>query len=719
MDVKGQPRPGATSRPSPTPPRFPQAARWLLSPEALFLAVALAVMGPLLGPGRLYALDAPIAINRDIAGFFWGTSDGAGSVYAATYTSAVLAAALWPLEHVLPAWLVEKLWLVFLFWLCGVGASRLPGLKGAGRYYAGMLYAVNPFTYSRFVSGQWGVLAAYALLPFAVTALARVLEAPRRARPAVALALVLTAIAIVQAHGLALAVLALAVLYAAWLVLGRGDRRGSLRALGIAAAVFLVVNAFWMVRYILAGSGVAAGMDVRELAEFAARPPLQALSLRGFWIGDVYRDISDIIPIWWLLFAVLLYLAVHGAATATGNRRARWLGVGLVALGVVAAVLAAGPGTRALRPAFEALWEHVPAYRAFRDSQKFAGLLALGYAYLGAFGLERLAGTLRGAGKTALAGAAVGGAVAVVVVYALPLFGAWGQLKPATPPEEWRRVKAALDSDGSDYSVLVLPWHMYLNLPWLPNNWPRVANPAQGYFSQPVISGDNLEAGAVFSDSRNAESKYVEALLAKRDSYQEFGKLIAPLNAKYVVLLAGADASAYGFLDRQRDLEAVIRGETVSLYRNLSPVAPGFVVGEAVQVGSLQEFAGKGAMWGPGCRLYELQQGAPEVRADECRPLAGARVTREGPLSYRYEGAAAGQWVVLALPQGVARDGWSDGGAPDAEYLGMMPAFRASGVSGTIIFTRFYRLYLPLYALAVCGLVAAGALWWPRRRKEA
>ena len=53
-------------------------------------------------------------------------------------------------------------------------------------------------------------------------------------------------------------------------------------------------------------------------------------------------------------------------------------------------VMAAAPGIKFVNGLFTLLWEEILLYRGFRDTHKFAALLALAYAYLGAFGLQTL-----------------------------------------------------------------------------------------------------------------------------------------------------------------------------------------------------------------------------------------------------------------------------------------------------------------------------------------
>ena len=130
----------------------------LTSPPFLFLLLALAIMGWCLLPGQLFALDSPLALNKDISGYFWGTSDGASGSFAATYNSAPIAFVLSLFEYVMPAWAVEKCWLVLLLWLCGYGAFRLPFLKGFGRYFAQSVMVPSRRIWSIFDRIRFGII---------------------------------------------------------------------------------------------------------------------------------------------------------------------------------------------------------------------------------------------------------------------------------------------------------------------------------------------------------------------------------------------------------------------------------------------------------------------------------------------------------------------------------------------------------------------------------
>src|SRR4029453_14257602 len=74
-------------------------------------------------------------------------------------------------SRLVPADLVQKLILLGIVVAAGTGAARLtPTHRPAARAAAAALYAWNPFVYERLVMGHWGLLVAYATLPFVARA---------------------------------------------------------------------------------------------------------------------------------------------------------------------------------------------------------------------------------------------------------------------------------------------------------------------------------------------------------------------------------------------------------------------------------------------------------------------------------------------------------------------------------------------------------------------
>lgn len=690
----------------------------LTAPAFLFFLLALAIMGWCLLPGQLFALDSPLALNKDVAGYFWGTSDGASGAFAATYNSAPIAFILGMFEYVMPSWAVEKCWLVLLLWLCGYGAFRLPFLEGFGRYFAGVFYVVNPVVYLRFVSGGWGVLAVYAVTPFLVSEFVKLLESPRQ-RYAVTVALLLTIIGLLQIHGVPLAFILLTCIFVGRLLVSRKHIKKSVAMLVLSGVLFVCINLFWMTRFTEAGGGAPANMPLQEMNYFAVSSALEALSLRGFWCSQPYLDISDLISFGWILFVPLAILVTFGAFSMVKSDRSRWLGIGVVALAVLSGLLAIGPRVDFISGLIRFLWENVSVYRAFRDSYKFVGLLALAYAFLGAYGLQSLLKILHATFETEASrrlSIRIVGATALIlpVLYTLPLFGLWGQMPSTTYPADWTKVRAMMDEDKSDFNILVLPWHMYLEFPWLENRSKRLANPASNFFTQPTLTGDNLEIEGSSSNSSNPVSAYIEAVLKQGDEVRDMGKLIAPLNARYIVLFKAADVNTYNYLATQKDLERVFDGPTIALYRNTYSTARAYTVNAVSRLKDLAECKRVYSTKKPLEYLFVLdstqtQDVPPTLSQHKSSDLPKIQI--ENPVKYLIKTQEDG-YLVFSLPQRSIRNGWEFNGKPPiAMNLGMAPTFAVDAGSGTIKFSRFYSRELLMYGIAAIGLVACAVIY--------
>jgi len=516
----------------------------------------------------------------------------------------------------------------------------------------------------------------------------------------------------------AVVLLILLVVYAHRVIFVEGAFRQSLNMVLLSAGFYLGANAFWIVRFVIAGVGVTKNIAIGELRYFAASPPIEVLSLRGFWLDAPFVDISELVPMWWLLFVPLLFLAVYGAFRMAEKENLRWLVGAIITVAFLGVALAVGPGWPTTEPLFRFLWEEVPLYSAFRDSHKFVALSALAYAYLGAFSVQefRVAKSWRGYLPNKLVRAASVTPVVAVLIYGLPMFGAWGQLSPSEFPSDWKQVRTILDKDGDDFNVLVLPWHMYMDFPWLDNRWKRLANPAPNFFSQPTIYGDNIEAGLTESNSSNPVSRYVESLLTNRDSLQNFGRLIAPLNAKYVIIFKVGDYRSYDFLQNQSDIELMLEDENIALYRNLSPTARSYAVNKVAYVDGLEGYLSTSSDQDPIEYLYVLGSESVEPGLEgllENSTLAIPTVVKVNPASYRVE-QAFGEYFVFTLAQRTVREGWEYRGRSGVLNLGMMPAFESESGNGKIAFSRFYWLHAPLYALALASLIASAVSYWWR-----
>jgi len=177
-----------------TPPR-----PWLM--YGVYMLLTLIVMAPLLRPGFILTLDMVFTPQLRMP---------------ETVTSSyIFHAALHVLNLVIPADILQKLLLCSVMLLAGIGMHRLiqavlPLRRGAqwALYVAGIFYAVNPYTYSRLMAGQYAVLLGYALLPSFVR-LCIIFGRDPGIVPAIKLGVMVSIIGTVSIHTLGLAAIIL------------------------------------------------------------------------------------------------------------------------------------------------------------------------------------------------------------------------------------------------------------------------------------------------------------------------------------------------------------------------------------------------------------------------------------------------------------------------------------------------------------------------------
>jgi len=688
---------------------------------AFFAVLSLLILGPLLTPGYILTLDSPIAFNQDPWAHLAGLTSISTSVFGATDNSAPLSLILRFFDLFLPGWLVQKALLLLIFFLAGWGASRLPMLEGLGRYYCGVFYAVNPFTYIRFFSGQWGLLLGYALIPFVVKTLLDLLDRPDT-KKGMRLALWTTLIGLAQLHALALFLGIGLVILAAKVVWGRKvfAYKPAGMALGVGLAVFALLNLYWIVPSVAdaaSGETVAGNFDRNDLALYQPRADssfgvaFDVASLHGFWRGS-YKYAGDFFWSWWLFFVAALFLTFLGLTTKANYRRKEWLPWAVGVLGVGSFILALGMATGVTSSIFWRAWDIVPGFSIFRDSHKFLAGLALAYAFLGGLGVQELkrqiTKSLSSTGGKAWAGRGAALAVVLPIAIAFPIFGAAGQLGTTQYPKDWHETRDILGQDEHDYNVLFLPWHMYSWFDWLPNDDKTLASPSMGFFGRNVISGDNIEYGT-YSQSRNPVSDYVEYLLAKPSEVHNLGELLAPLNVKYVILAHEADYGQYGYLDRQGDLEALMRGQSITLYKNKHLVSPVYSPGRVYRMSRFDRFVEISREEDVLGGVFVLErQVSPSGVPFRGNPDFGVpAVKKEGMTGYSVD-TSQGEYLALATKYGTTMRHWrKDGDRPVAVSLGMSPVFSSDGSPASITFgRRNWMLILVVTALltAVAGL---------------
>jgi hypothetical protein len=530
------------------------ARRPLLLAAAWFLVVAVVVAGPLLGGGYLALLDfvsGPHVARPDPVPL--PSSGDVGNTAPLVALHASIAA----LAPTLP----DKLLLVAPVLLGGLGAWRLLSSRlGCGflaALYGGTLFAVNPFVRDRYLAGHLYLLLGYGLLPWAMAAPLDLLRLASRTA-VLRCGAWLAGLAIVSLH--VAGAYALLVLLAVALAPARPLRR---IALGLGtAALAAVLCAYWLLPDLVAAPRRAPVPP--DLDAYAARPEgahvLATLaSLHGFW-RDEFPPPAVQHPALFVLLAPIVALAAigFGALLRSPLRRT---GVTLAVAAAVGLLGAAGTAWRVSEPVFRGALEHAGPLGLYREPQKLVLLLALAYALLGAAGLAVASAAVRSPMARVGAGLA---ATAVAVGYGSSLlWGIGGDARLARYPASWDVAQRALDQRGDTGTLLVLPWRLYGVWSLAPDR--ILANPAASFFGRELLVSDDPGVARGRYRSPDGFREYVTVLLARRSTIDQLGRLLAPLDVRFVAALEGADER---FLLRQGDLSPVHRSPGLLVLEN-------------------------------------------------------------------------------------------------------------------------------------------------------
>ena len=504
------------------------------------LLLGLLALGPGLGRGFLLSYDM-VAVPRQpftAAMFGWG-----GALPRAVPSDAVAAAA----ARVLPADIVQKLFLLAIFVLAAAGlATLLGGQHWLARLAGAVCYAWNPYVAERLIIGQWALLLGYAGLPWVLAAVTRPAATWWRWAGRLGLALLPAAVGGFSAMCISALVALPAAACAPGLsdvrreaAIGGGGLRGRspgeaergvappaqhgalrrLRSAGLALLVLTVLSLPWLVPALrqpvhASPAGVAA-FAARADTPFGALGSL--LMLGGAWNGQtVPAGYGGALATPWLLFA----LAALAAYLILG--RARWPGLTIAAAAglAIACTGLTSPG-RALLHDLIGAW---PGFAVLRDGQQFVAPLALAEAAGAGLGTAWLLRLRRPAARCRPAlpagrdrGARAGGAAARAGL------GRGRAAPPGQYPADWLAARPLIDADRAPGSALLLPWAAYRRFGW--NHGEAVLDPWPRLLQRPVICNDGVQVGSTRIPPEDAQARLLNALITSGGAAQ---RAVAP-----------------------------------------------------------------------------------------------------------------------------------------------------------------------------------------------
>jgi hypothetical protein len=529
-----------------------QHREWLA--YGIYTAVALIVMLPLFRPGFILTLDMAFTPHLRMP-------DSITSSY-------VLHAALFLLTHILPAAVVTKLLLLAALLLAAFGMHRLIRCYIAprtgpdwGAYIASVFFAMNPFTYSRFMAGQYSVLLGYALLPWFARQLVMFGREPYLVN-ALKLGTLTAVIGIVSIHTLG----EVAIMGAVAATIGAWHYRSTMYAYiryGLAAlGVCALLSSYWLIPLATGQGKTAATIQSFTAADSQAFATTggsvlgrvgNVLRLQGFWAEGrgLYLLPQDRTVLWGLMMFIILALVAAGGVLLWYKRPTGALLFGASAL--ISILLAVG----FMSPVLGAL--------GYREPQKFIGLLALTYALYMAFGIRALLGRLQARGITAYtAGLAILCALPLMISRVM-LWGFDGQLVPRQYPASWTAVNARLNQDHGGGDVLALPWHQYMSYRFAGR---IIANPSAAFFDRHTITGQDPELGGASGGKQDSTHQAINQALQQDMRSEEFSRQLADLHIKYVLLAKEMDYRRYDHIMQSGAFRPAADYPDITLYQN-------------------------------------------------------------------------------------------------------------------------------------------------------
>lgn len=540
-----------------------------LRPLIVYSVLALLIVLPLLKPGYVFGLD--MIFTPELA---------MPSIMSHSY---LFYAFLHVLNLVLPAALIQKMLLFGVLLIAGLMMHRLlqyvqPPTTKVTRwhtvvYFGGVLYVCNPFTYTRFIVGQYEVLLGYALLPLFILLIWKFFDRPSL-KKALQAALAILAISIVSIHTLGIAILTGGILLVRY-IWPRQRQREWLKKIGLylvaMVAVVSVASSYWLIP-LTRGEGITsksiASFTGSDMEAFQTSPgeigPMgNALALQGFW-GDehnLYLLPSDVFSWWWLPIAVLWLLIIAGAVWAWRHQKGAGLFFGsLLAVGLI---LALGTADTFAAPINGWLHNHVAFFAGYREPQKFAMLIALSYAYFGTIGLYALTGCLRKIDYRKVTAASL-----LLPVACAPLFvwGCAGQLQTNDYPKGWYILNEKLRGlNAQDDKTLFLPWHLYMPYHFSDG---VIASPSAKFFtSTTVLFSRNPELKNAHGYTTDTDIQTLDRhILLDAERNEDLADDLAALGIRYIIVSKDFDFKAYKYLDNKRGIQTFVDNADVKAY---------------------------------------------------------------------------------------------------------------------------------------------------------
>lgn len=522
-----------------------------------YSALALLILLPLLLPGYILTLDLVFTPNIS-----WPDE------LSNTYPLEIL---LWLMGLIIPGDVVQKTILFAILLLSGIGMHFLivsispRGAHNAWRlasYVAGIFYMINPFIYARFMAGQWMFLLGYALLPFFVRSLVYLSNEPSL-RNGIRTGLWAVLIVSVSIHHIGmLVIIGMALTVAAVIRFRRAPNmlKRLIISSSVSIGIFIAISSFWLIPAVLGSSEIShstAGFDKAHFEAFSTDgggiigKSANVIRLQGFWVESqqIFTLPQAITPGWGLFFLAVWAVVITGGISAWKHHRTI---VGFATVCIIAGTLLSAT------PIIAWASTYLPFVAGYREPHKFAGLVALGFAILLAYGTAHILAAKR----TKSAVLALGLLLLPFIITPTMAWGFANQLSPRHYPAEWYETNEILNQTAAnDTHVLFLPWHQYAPYSF---SGRLIANPAEKFFEVSIIASNDPEFDNISPTSPDPVRQRIKALLT--DRLPNVAKELSTIGISHIVLANEQDVKEYQWLGRQPGVRKIHENNKLTIY---------------------------------------------------------------------------------------------------------------------------------------------------------
>jgi len=540
----------------------------------IFFVISILVLWDLLKSGYILTLDMVFTNKMGILDILYGIkkTPSIGIIFVLFINF---------LNLIFPVWFIQKS-IFFLILIFGsIFAYQLcPTNNKIGKFFAGLVYMLNPLIFVRFLAGHLLLLIGYTFLPLLIKTFIDFFEEPKL-KISVKIIFLMTIISL----GFHLIPIVFGI-FTFFLTINFLKKRNKefVKYSIFIAITYLLINCFWIFPLVSNPHAELRSFEEyvgpQDISLFSSRPSFNfntlfnLASMHGFWrMGYDYAKFH--ISFWYILYIIILFLTVHGFLILNKHKKYGIYAKSLAIISIASLILATGITHPFFSKIFNFLFENIPFFKGYREPHKFVAILCLTYSFFGGVGLGDFVDQFKQSKKAPkkLLAIFIAICLATPFIYSYTMFfGFRGQLETVEYPKTWYKVDDYLNQDEDNFNILFLPWHLYMDFRFNPKQ--RIVNPADKFFAKPTIQGDNIEAGGIYSQSVNPISKYIEFLLSNNQKYNNFGELIKPLNIKYVILVKEIDWYLYTFLYNQTDLELVIDNEDLLVFKNIHETSP-------------------------------------------------------------------------------------------------------------------------------------------------